>query len=115
MLCNCLLFSDADNEEFDVEAVKMIATVLLTNKSLKHVDLHGQCAGFCSPMLVFDVGVRYHFRSESGCEAEGVLAIAQSLQTNRTVTTINLSSEKCKFKAQILNIAHFGCFVRCCV
>ena len=97
-----------------VEAVKMIATVLLTNKSLKHVDLGSQC-GFRSPMLVFDVSVRCHIRSGTECKTEGAIAIAQSLQTNRTVMTINLSSEQCNSKAQILNVAHVGCCVFWCV
>ena len=55
MLCNCSLLSNADNRDMGVEAAKMIAAVLLTNKSLKHVDLSSQCVGFRAPMLVFDV------------------------------------------------------------
>ena len=62
-------------------------------------------------MLAF----RFDFRSGTGCKSEGAIAIAQSLQTNQIVTTINLSGEKCDSKAQILNVAHVGCLVRCCV
>ena len=57
--CKCLLLSNAGNYQMGVEAVKMIAKVLLTNKSLKHVELSSQCAGFRSSMLVFDVGVSF--------------------------------------------------------